>query len=279
MRGGNRSSCFDELPATNDELLLKRFILGLVETEGLILKTYALSEADKIVYLFTRQSGVIKAVARHARRLKSRYSGHLEPFTLAAVTFFEKEERELVSIRDVELQNSKFYLSPNLSAVTTLSYFSELLLEFLPPHEANEKIYRMARASFGAIGEKTEENELITLYFEIWLLRLAGFLADWQLCGQCQRKIAHDELSVFENNSRFYCLDCSHLKRNILQLSERRILSLSQKLAPLEFAEKLQSENLKSEVLPNLTRRLIRQVLERDPKMWSFPIFEADVVT
>ena len=253
--------------------------MGLIETEGLILKSYPLSEADKIIYCFTRQSGLIKAVARNARRLKSRLSGHLEPFTLADLTFFEREERELVSIREVELQNSKFYLSHNLAAFTTLSYFAELLLEFLPPHEANEKMYRMARSVFGAISDKTEANAWVKLYFEIWLLRLAGFLADWQYCGDCGRNIGLDETTVFENNSRFYCLNCRNMPRNSLTPQDRRILLLTQKLPPLSFAEKLVAESLTSEMLPALTRRLIRQVLERDPKIWSFPVSEQDGIS
>lgn len=244
--------------------------MALVETEGLILKSYTLSEADKIVFAFTRRRGMIKAVARSAGKLKSRFSGQLEPFTQADLVYYEKEDRELVSIRQIELRHSNFYLAGNPSAFITQSYFAELLLEFVPPHEPNEILYRLARTVFPAVSDNHEENKLIILYFEIWLLKLSGYLADWQICAECRKTIASHESSLFDSSFRFYCLNCKRGKESLLSGRERRILNLTHQLAPLEFAKTLREEEPLSEVLSNLTRRIIRRTLEREPKIWSY---------
>src|ERR1700750_1423913 len=82
--------------------------MGLVETEAIVLHTHKLADADKIVVSLTEKYGLVRGVAKGARRLKSRFGASLEPFTLINLTFFEKETRELVSIRSAEIIRSYF---------------------------------------------------------------------------------------------------------------------------------------------------------------------------
>ena len=60
--------------------------MGLVETEAFVLRTYKLAEADKIVLCLTREAGLVRGVARGARRLKSRYGASLEPIADVTLT-------------------------------------------------------------------------------------------------------------------------------------------------------------------------------------------------
>jgi DNA repair protein RecO (recombination protein O) len=60
--------------------------MGLVETQAIVLQTYKLADADKIVLCMTEKSGLVRGVARGARRLKSKFGASLEPFTLINLT-------------------------------------------------------------------------------------------------------------------------------------------------------------------------------------------------
>ena len=71
-------------------------------SEALILRTYKLGEADRIVVFLTRDRGKKRGVAKGARRPRSRYSGALEPMTRAGVAYYERELRDLVRINYVE---------------------------------------------------------------------------------------------------------------------------------------------------------------------------------
>ncbi|MGH9448423.1 MAG: recombination protein O N-terminal domain-containing protein, partial [Terriglobia bacterium] len=62
--------------------------MPLCETEAIVLRTYRLGEADKIVSLFSRQLGRVRAAAAGAQRPKSRFGGLLEPLTYIQVWFF-----------------------------------------------------------------------------------------------------------------------------------------------------------------------------------------------
>ena len=56
--------------------------MGLIETEGLVLKSYGLAEADKIVVFLTEEYGLVRGVAKGARRLRSKFGSSLEPFSI-----------------------------------------------------------------------------------------------------------------------------------------------------------------------------------------------------
>ena len=75
-------------------------------SEALILRTYKLGEADRIVVFLTRDRGKKRGVAKGARRARSRFAGALEPMTRAGVAYYEREQRDLVRINYVEPQRS-----------------------------------------------------------------------------------------------------------------------------------------------------------------------------
>ena len=76
--------------------------MPVYKSDALILRTYKLGEADRIVVFLTRDRGKKRGVAKGARRPRSRYIGALEPLTRGEVAYFEREQRELVRLNYVE---------------------------------------------------------------------------------------------------------------------------------------------------------------------------------
>ena len=72
--------------------------MPLLRTEGIVLHAWDLGEHDRLVTLYTREHGRLSAVARGARRLRSRFSGALELFTWGDAVGFEREGRGLVRL-------------------------------------------------------------------------------------------------------------------------------------------------------------------------------------
>src|SRR5688572_28890332 len=80
--------------------------MPLYSADALILRTYKLGEADRIVVFLTRDRGKKRGVAKGARRTKSNFAGALEPLTHVRVAYFEKEQRELVNLNYSEASRS-----------------------------------------------------------------------------------------------------------------------------------------------------------------------------
>jgi DNA repair protein RecO (recombination protein O) len=240
--------------------------MGLIETEGIVLRSYNLAEADKIVVCLTRHAGIVRTVARGARRLKSRFGAGLEPFTIIALTYYEKEGRELVSLRQAEIIRSFFGLSSSAEMVAALAYMSELVMEFAPPHEPNERLFRMVKAVLEALSNAPEDITSLIRYFEVWTLKLAGFLPDLRSCTDCAKGFGEDAGPAYLNAEfKARCGICSNRLGREFSPAAHRQLRSAQRLSPSEFATLGRTLGSMNE-LAELSQGLIGRVLERQPR-------------
>ena len=146
--------------------------MPLYTADALVLRTYKLGEADRIVVFLTRDRGKKRGVAKGARRPRSRFTGALEPLTEVRVAYFEKERRELVGLNYAETQRSPLVLSTS-DALGCVSYFAELLDEWAQEADADDRLYRLGASMLDALAAGTPVEPLAR-YFEYWLLRLQG---------------------------------------------------------------------------------------------------------
>ena len=146
--------------------------MPLYTADALVLRTYKLAEADRIVVFLTRDRGKKRGVAPHARRPRSRFTGALEPLTEVKVAYFEKERRELVSLNYAETVRSPLAVaSPESLAYS--HYFAELIDAWAADADADERLFRLGCSVLDALGEGVPADALAR-YFECWLLRLQG---------------------------------------------------------------------------------------------------------
>jgi len=242
--------------------------MALFETEALILRSYNLAEADKIVVCLSRSAGLIRGVAKGCRKLKNRFGAALEPFTLINLTYYEKEHQELVSFRQVEILKSRFNLSSNASILTGFSYMGDLLIDFSPPHQANDNLFRMALACFEAASETPDDLDAVLRYFEVWLLKLEGFLSDLRMCANCQNSFGADEVAYLGHDLSLRCYQCSQGRGSAVSKRLRTHLRMTEKLSPAKFAEGTRevASDTKKE-MAELTFQIIGRVLERMPRI------------
>lgn len=242
--------------------------MGVSETEAIVLRTYKLAEADKITVFLSQHSGVMRGVARGARRLKSKFGASLEPFTLVSLSYYEKEGQELVAIRHAEILRSYFELSKNTEAVVALEYMGGLILEFAPPHEPNEKIFRMLRACLEAIASNPGALRQITRYCEVWLLKLSGFLPDLRACVNCKKVLSEKNEKAFLGiDGALRCGNCAHRVDMPVSVETIAHLRATQRLTPANWSDANNAAaETTSKELSQITQRLITRALERLPR-------------
>jgi DNA repair protein RecO (recombination protein O) len=148
--------------------------------DALVLRTYKLGEADRIVVFLTRDRGKKRGVAKGARRQRSAFAGALEPLTEVRVAYFESERRELVGLNYAETVRSPLSMATASAESSTqtghymlVEYFAELLDEWAQDSDADDRLYRLGASMLDALiaGVPTEP---LARYFEYWLLRLQG---------------------------------------------------------------------------------------------------------
>ena len=152
--------------------------MPLHTAEALVLRTYKLGEADRIVVFLTRDRGKKRGVAKGARRQRSPFAGALEPLTEVRVAYFESERRELVGLNYAETVRSPLVLANPGAPTETghymlVEYFAELLDEWAQDSDADDRLYRLGASMLDALIAGVPIDPLAR-YFEYWLLRLQG---------------------------------------------------------------------------------------------------------
>ena len=118
-------------------------------SETFVLRTYPFREADLIVSFFTRDQGKMRGVARRARRPKSPFGSGLERLSHVRMAYFERANSELTNLTGCELIESQFALQSDYPRGVALDYFTEVTDQLLPPHELNEKFFRLLASVAG----------------------------------------------------------------------------------------------------------------------------------
>jgi DNA repair protein RecO (recombination protein O) len=242
--------------------------MAITETEALVLRSYNLAEADKIVVCLTRSSGLVRAVAKGSRRIKNRFGAALEPFTLINLTYYQKENQELASMSQAEIVKSHFNLFRDPDVLTGLAYIGDLVVEFSPPHQTNDKLFRMVNACLEAIAECPQDLQLILRYFEVWILRLEGFLPDLRRCAECRRSFGEEGGILLSRELGLLCPQCAQGKGEVLSRKAYARLCATQVQSPQIFVQGSRglSTAIQSE-LAELMHRMIGRVLERRPRV------------
>jgi DNA repair protein RecO (recombination protein O) len=157
--------------------------MPLNESEAVVLRTYPMREADLLVTLFTRTEGKIKGVARSAKKSKRRFGGALEPLTVVRVYWEARERHELSRIDSCEVIDSPLTQTVDYGRAVALAYIGEMLDQLLPDHEANDAVFRLTLATLQNI--RAGAIWMPLTYFDLWLVRLTGFLPELHACIEC----------------------------------------------------------------------------------------------
>jgi DNA repair protein RecO (recombination protein O) len=240
--------------------------MRLVTTDAIVLRSYNLAESDRIVVCLTRSSGLVRAVAKGARRMKSRFGAALEPFTLIQLSFHERENRDLVTISAAEILKSHFDLSASLESSEVLAYMGEMVAEFAPPHETDERLFRMLNACVDALAQQKGSERPLTRYFEIWLLRLAGLFPDLSACGACGLALETATTISLDIELRPLCDNCERAGISTLRSDIIKTIQATHQLSPLNFAAQHQLTDRQYVEIGDLTHRLITRAIDRRPR-------------
>ncbi len=238
--------------------------MPLRESDAFVLRTFTLKEADKVCVFFTREAGKLRGVAHGARRLRSRYGASLEPLTEVSLVYFEKENKELVSISNCEIVNSQFFEGMSGELLGVMHYLAELVIEFIPDHEPNEKVYRLIAATLEALRNANKSDlPILVRYFEIWMLKLGGFFPDWPRCGLCQRDLASEPSVWLTNEGMPQCSACSGMLGEELRPVEWRTIYDLLTQSPAKFLSSSRDAGIISRI-GNIAARLINRALEKE---------------
>jgi DNA repair protein RecO (recombination protein O) len=192
------------------------------ETEAIILKTFPLGEADRLVSFLGRSSGRLRGVASGARRLKNRFGSTLELLSHVQVWYVERETRELVRIQQCDLLESFHKSQSDYQLSTGLALVSEICELVLPEHEVAEPMFRLTLLTVREI-EKAGSWPLPLSYFAFWTVRLGGWLPRFDRCTVCEAPFETRGAYYDSSDPGLLCEKCRHPGMRPLHTEGRKL--------------------------------------------------------
>ena len=231
-------------------------------TDAVVLRISNLGEADRIVTLIAPVHGLIRGVAKSARKPNSKLGGHLDLFRHVIVSI--RETRSLHGLSQVSTVNGFRGLRDNLQRFSHAAYVSELSERFSVESGANRPLFQLLINVLESL-ETTTNQEMVVRFFEMRLLQLNGFAPELSKCVETGVEL--------EPSNHFYSPDRGGLIHNNYQSSgEAAVLPASlNTIKLLRFLSKTditKAGNLKAKEsdirqLSRILREQIHHVLDR----------------
>jgi DNA repair protein RecO (recombination protein O) len=242
--------------------------MSLDQAEAIVLRSYNFGEQDKIVIFFAREKGILRGIAKGARKFGNRFGSSLEAMSSVRIFYYEKERKDLVTISGCDLLRSFFDLQRDLKTSFTLSYFAELVEEFAPARSREDRLFRLLLSLLDNL-DQGGDLAFLSRYFEAWILKINGFLPDLERCRKCRRPLA-DSGWLSAKRDGAYCEDCAPQKKDEVRPEAGLFLAWARKNPPPRPGETLPFSPQAVESVRKTLQTMLVFHLEREPKTLAF---------
>ncbi len=176
-----------------------------IRVEAVVLRHTDWGEADRLLWIFTRELGKVRVVAKGVRKLHSRKAGHLEPFTRVGLQL--ARGREMMIVTQAEAVDTFPLLRDNLLCMGYASYVVELLDRFTYEEGQNISMYNLLSDTLARLCNETDQS-LVVRYYEVRLLDLLGFRPQLFHCVLCGNEIQPEDQFFSAAQGGVLCPSC-----------------------------------------------------------------------
>ncbi|HEX3608730.1 MAG TPA: DNA repair protein RecO [Solirubrobacterales bacterium] len=179
-----------------------------LKTEAVVLRSIRYGEADRILHLYSKTRGRVGAIAKGARRPKSRFGGRLEPFFRLDLVLHEGRG-ELLTVTSVATVDGYPRLRASGPALNAGARACDAVLRLLDSAEPNPPAYNLLCRYLALLDDPAAERAAgleAALSFRLKLALAAGFSPELASCAHCGEA---EHLSGFSGAAGgVVCLSC-----------------------------------------------------------------------
>ncbi|MEZ6066362.1 MAG: DNA repair protein RecO [Planctomycetaceae bacterium] len=241
------------------------------KSDAIVLRMADFSESSRVVTLFTRDFGKVKALAKGAKRLKGPFESALDLLARVRVVFLRKSSDSLDLLTEAQLQR-RFQPRPRELMATYGGYYvAELLDGLTEVHDPHPLLFDEAALSLEQLGSDLDLR-LVIFRFEVVLLREVGFLPVFDACLVCGRPAElRDGLRYWVTQGGLICRECGRPEHGSTEVHPGTI-DILQKLSEGAADSILQLQPSPQQVkeLRRLLTSTISQALDRRPQMLAY---------
>lgn len=203
----------------------------IVKTKAVVLRGRRLGETSKLATLYTEDCGKLKAVARGARKPKSKFGAALEVLSEVQIVCYLRDNRDLQTLSECDVVRTFPHLTADLQRLAYASAGCELIERLTIDNEANVRLYQCLIGLLAGLDEvDLVQCESLFWYFQLRLATALGYHPQLAPCVSCSLPLEGERLGFSPALGGSLCTACSRREGQYATAQSIRFLTHLQNL-------------------------------------------------
>lgn len=147
----------------------------IVSSEAIVLKSFKYSDSSKIVTFFTKEEGLITAIAKGVRKKNSKYGSIIEPINRIFISYYKYPNKSLYLLSNADLNDSFKNIKSNYDKLTIALSLAELILKVQDYNEKNTNLYDLILQTLNLMDDINSNSLSLIIAFQLNLIKILGF--------------------------------------------------------------------------------------------------------
>lgn len=234
--------------------------------EAIQLKVYPYGESDQIINLFTREYGLLKAIAKGSRKPRSKLSGLIAPLRINQIQLIRG--RNLHRLIQAQTSRSLIGIQDDYDRLMSGLAITEMLGYFCQEEDAQTELFEALGNTLSSLA-KSDIPLDIFLWFLLYLLENQGYYSDWEHCQQCGHSFSkHENRFIDLYEAGLHCDNCKIRDRS-KYINEKLVSCLSSLQSQNQPVPTNLKDNERNQLLWCL-QNIFQNILERKLNCFQF---------
>ncbi|WP_186431094.1 DNA repair protein RecO [Clostridium sp. BSD9I1] len=236
--------------------------MAIFQTRALVLKTQDYKESDRLIWFYTEKLGKISAIAKGAKKNRSKYFSNTLTFTYGDYILYRG--KGMYTLNEGTIIDSFQGILSDFDTISYASYLCELIDISMAEEESNRELFKELVTAFYLMKNNACDLETLARVFEMNILRATGYGLNLHKCSICKEPISSaDYISIQYLGG--VCTKCPKLNGMRVSPAAYNIIKYLNNLALEKSYRVTIPSNLKEEI-EKLLGNIIAQSYIRKPK-------------
>ena len=183
-------------------------------TDAINLKSYDLSDADKIILMYSKDKGLIRGVAKGVKKPKSKLGARMD--ALIANTIMLAKGRNLDTICQAQSINTFKESRQDIVKLMCSSYISEVVTNFgVEEDPCSKDVYNLLYKALNKISQAESKKDVLiaTIKFQLKMMLISGFSLELDSCLCCGERVLNEDMFFSNKMGGIICRECNETFR------------------------------------------------------------------
>ncbi len=228
----------------------------LYKTRGIVLKEVKFNESDKILTILSRDSGKIQAIAKGARKPKSKIIAASQVFCHSDYVLYRG--KSMYTVNQADIIDSFYSIREDFEKLIYATYIMELTDAGIVKEESNSKIFDLILKTLNVLVSSDDYMQLIRA-FELKFMSFIGYRPHLKSCVNCQSKL-NSNMKFSYNLGGILCSKCFTQDRYAKNIDASTLNSMVYLL--FSKLDELNDRNINDKTMTNIEQIMRKYILK-----------------